>query len=291
MKLYARDSVLDLSSIHVMGILNMTPDSFFDGGKYNSSISKALKHVNKMIDAGATIIDVGGESTRPGASEISVEEELDRVVPIVSAIASRFEIWISIDTSRPEVMRETAHSGVHLINDIRALQLPGALQAAADINLPICLVHNMQGPHKTMQQHAPISLKNIFREIDDFFATRIASCEKAGIKKNKLLIDPGFGFGKTVDENYQLLAHLTYLHHFGLPLLVGISRKSMINQILQVSPIKSLIGSITGTIIAALQGVHILRVHDVQATIEAMRIIQATLAASTALEEDIILSG
>ncbi|WWO99051.1 MAG: dihydropteroate synthase [Candidatus Dasytiphilus stammeri] len=276
MKLYARDSVLDLSSIHVMGILNMTPDSFFDGGKYNSSLSKALKHVNEMISAGATIIDIGGESTRPGASEISVEEELDRVVPIVSAIASRFEIWISIDTSRPEVMRETAQYGVHLINDIRALQLPGALQAAAEIKLPICLVH-MQGQPKTMQ-HAPI-YKNIFMEIDKFFAKRIASCEKAGIKKNQLLIDPGFGFGKTVDHNYQLLAYLTHLHHFGLPLLVGISRKSMINQILQVSPLKSLIGSVTGTIIAALQGVHILRVHDVKATIEAMRIIQVTLAA------------
>ncbi|WWP01832.1 MAG: dihydropteroate synthase [Candidatus Dasytiphilus stammeri] len=280
MKLYARDSVLDLSSIHVMGILNMTPDSFFDGGKYNSSLSKALKHVNEMIGAGATIIDIGGESTRPGASEISVEEELDRVVPIISAIASRFEIWISIDTSRPEVMRETAQSGVHLINDIRALQLPGALQAAAEIKLPICLMH-MQGQPKNMQ-HAP-RYTNIFMEIDNFFATRIASCEKAGIKNNQLLIDPGFGFGKTVDHNYQLLAHLTHLHHFGLPLLVGISRKSMINKILQVSPLKSLIGSVTGTIIAALQGVHILRVHDVKATIEAMRIIQVTLAAQAAL--------
>lgn len=275
MKLYARDSVLDLSHPHVMGILNVTPDSFSDGGKHNDLV-QALTHANEMINAGATIIDVGGESTRPGAQDVSVAEELDRVIPVVEAIAQRFEVWISVDTSKPEVIRESARAGAHIINDIRSLQEPGALEAAAATGLPVCLMH-MQGEPKTMQQ-AP-HYQNILREVDEFFVQQIARCEGAGIPKSQLLLDPGFGFGKNLSHNYQLLAHLSDYHHFGLPLLVGMSRKSMIGQLLNVGPTQRLTGSIACAVIAAMQGAHILRVHDVKETVEAMRVVEATRSA------------
>lgn len=275
MKLYARDSVLDLSHPHVMGILNVTPDSFSDGGKHNELI-QALTHANEMINAGATIIDVGGESTRPGAADVSVEQELERVIPVVEAIAQRFEVWISVDTSKPEVIRESARVGVHIINDIRSLQEPGALEAAAETGLPVCLMH-MQGEPKTMQQ-AP-QYQNVLRDVDEFFVEHIARCEAAGIKKSQLLLDPGFGFGKNLSHNYQLLAHLADYHHFGLPLLVGMSRKSMIGQLLNVGPSQRLTGSLACAVIAAMQGAHILRVHDVKETVEAMRVVEATQSA------------
>lgn len=275
MKLYARDSVLDLSHPHVMGILNVTPDSFSDGGKHNELI-QALTHVNEMINAGATIIDVGGESTRPGAADVSVEQELERVIPVVEAIAQRFEVWISVDTSKPEVIRESARVGAHIINDIRSLQEPGALEAAAETGLPVCLMH-MQGEPKTMQQ-AP-QYQNVLRDVDEFFVEHIARCEAAGIKKSQLLLDPGFGFGKNLSHNYQLLAHLADYHHFGLPLLVGMSRKSMIGQLLNVGPSQRLTGSLACAVIAAMQGAHILRVHDVKETVEAMRVVEATQSA------------
>lgn len=275
MKLYARDSVLDLSHPHVMGILNVTPDSFSDGGKHNELI-QALTHANEMINAGATIIDVGGESTRPGAVEVSVQQELDRVMPVVEAIAQRFEVWISVDTSKPDVIRESARAGAHIINDIRSLQEPGALAAAAETDLPVCLMH-MQGEPKTMQQ-AP-QYQNILQDVDAFFVEHIARCEAAGIKKSQLLLDPGFGFGKNLSHNYQLLAHLADYHHFGLPLLVGMSRKSMVGQLLNVGPSQRLTGSLACAVIAAMQGAHILRVHDVKETVEAMRVVEATQSA------------
>lgn len=275
MKLYARDSVLDLSHPHVMGILNVTPDSFSDGGKHNELI-QALTHANEMINAGATIIDVGGESTRPGAVEVSVQQELDRVMPVVEAIAQRFEVWISVDTSKPDVIRESARAGAHIINDIRSLQEPGALAAAAETGLPVCLMH-MQGEPKTMQ-HAP-QYQNILQDVDAFFVEHIARCEAAGIKKSQLLLDPGFGFGKNLSHNYQLLAHLADYHHFGLPLLVGMSRKSMVGQLLNVGPSQRLTGSLACAVIAAMQGAHILRVHDVKETVEAMRVVEATQSA------------
>jgi len=275
MKLYARDSVLDLSHPHVMGILNVTPDSFSDGGRHNELI-QALTHANEMINAGATIIDIGGESTRPGAADVSVEQELDRVIPVVEAIAQRFEVWISVDTSKPDVIRESARAGAHIINDIRSLQEPGALEAAAATGLPVCLMH-MQGEPKTMQQ-AP-HYQDILRDVEDFFVRQIERCEAAGIKKSQLLLDPGFGFGKNLKHNYQLLAHLADYHHFGLPLLVGMSRKSMIGQLLNVGPTQRLTGSIACAVIAAMQGAHILRVHDVKETVEAMRVVEATQSA------------
>ena len=190
MKLVAQGSTLDLSHPHVMGILNVTPDSFSDGGAHNSLV-EAVKHANLMINAGATIIDIGGESTRPGAAEVSVEEELARVIPVVEAIAQRFEVWISVDTSKPEVIRESARAGAHIINDIRSLTEPGALQAAAETGLPVCLMH-MQGQPKTMQE-AP-KYEDVFADVERFFAEHIVRCEQAGIAKEKLLLDPGFGF-------------------------------------------------------------------------------------------------
>ncbi len=275
MKLYARESMLDLSYPQVMGILNVTPDSFSDGGKHNDLI-QALTHANEMINAGATIIDVGGESTRPGAVDVSTEQELARVIPVVEAIAQRFEVWISVDTSKPEVIREAARAGAHIINDIRSLQEPGALEAAAATGLPVCLMH-MQGEPKTMQQSP--QYQNILRDVDDFFVAQIARCEAAGIKKSQLLLDPGFGFGKNLTHNYQLLAHLSDYHHFGLPLLVGMSRKSMIGQLLNVGPSQRLTGSLACAVIAAMQGAQILRVHDVKETVEALRIVEATQSA------------
>ncbi|MBN9928307.1 dihydropteroate synthase [Pantoea agglomerans] len=272
MKLFARDSHLDLSFPHVMGILNVTPDSFSDGGKHNALVD-ALTHTNEMVNAGATIIDVGGESTRPGADEVSVEEELERVVPVIDAIAQRFEVWISVDTSKADVIREAARVGAHIINDVRSLSEPGALEAAAATGLPVCLMH-MQGEPRTMQQ-APV-YENILSEVDTYFAQQIARCEAAGIKKERLILDPGFGFGKNLSHNYELLAHLGDFHHFGLPLLVGMSRKSMIGQLLNVGPSQRLTGSLSCAVIAAMQGAQIIRAHDVKETAEAMRVVEAT---------------
>ena len=272
MKLFARDSHLDLSFPHVMGILNVTPDSFSDGGKHNALVD-ALTHTNEMVNAGATIIDVGGESTRPGADEVSVEEELERVIPVIDAIAQRFEVWISVDTSKAEVISEAARVGAHIINDVRSLSEPGALEAAAATDLPVCLMH-MQGEPRTMQQ-AP-AYDNILSEVDTYFAQQIARCEAAGIKKERLILDPGFGFGKNLSHNYELLAHLSDFHHHGLPLLVGMSRKSMIGQLLNVGPAQRLTGSLSCAVIAAMQGAQIIRVHDVKETVEAMRIVEAT---------------
>ena len=275
MKLVAQGSTLDLSHPHVMGILNVTPDSFSDGGTHNTLV-EAVKHANLMINAGATIIDIGGESTRPGAADVSVEEELARVIPTVEAIAQRFEVWISVDTSKPEVIRESARVGAHIINDIRSLTEPGALEAAAETGLPVCLMH-MQGQPKTMQD-AP-KYADVFADVERFFVEHIVRCERAGIAKDKLLLDPGFGFGKNLSHNYELLARLGEFHHFGLPLLVGMSRKSMVGQLLNVGPNERLNGSLACAVIAAMQGAQIIRVHDVKETVEALRVVEATLAA------------
>ncbi|WP_201208547.1 dihydropteroate synthase [Klebsiella michiganensis] len=275
MKLVAQGSTLDLSHPHVMGILNVTPDSFSDGGTHNTLV-EAVKHANLMINAGATIIDIGGESTRPGAADVSVEEELARVIPTVEAIAQRFEVWISVDTSKPEVIRESARVGAHIINDIRSLTEPGALEAAAETGLPVCLMH-MQGQPKSMQD-AP-KYADVFADVERFFIEHIVRCERAGIAKDKLLLDPGFGFGKNLSHNYELLARLGEFHHFGLPLLVGMSRKSMVGQLLNVGPTERLNGSLACAVIAAMQGAQIIRVHDVKETVEALRVVEATLAA------------
>ncbi|WP_413728889.1 dihydropteroate synthase [Sodalis sp. RH22] len=279
MQLQLGQRVLDLGSPQVMGILNVTPDSFSDGGKYRR-LDAALAHAQAMVAAGATLIDIGGESTRPGAAPVSDQEEADRVLPVVSALAQRLDVAISVDTSRALVMRESAAAGAHLINDIRALRDPGALEAARDSGLPVCLMH-MQGEPRSMQQ-AP-HYDDVLTEVDRFFAGRIADCVAAGIPKNKLLLDPGFGFGKDLAHNYRLLARVGDYHHFGLPLLVGMSRKSMIGQLTQAPAEQRVIGSVACAVIAAMQGAQIIRVHDVKATVEAMQIVTATLLAKESL--------
>ncbi|CAI1007544.1 MAG: dihydropteroate synthase [Serratia proteamaculans] len=275
MQLTVRDTTFDLSHPRVMGILNVTPDSFSDGGQHNS-LNQALLHAHALISAGATMIDVGGESTRPGAAEVSEEEEIARVVPVVEAIARRFEVFISVDTSKAGVIRESALAGAHLINDVRSLQEPGALAAAVETGLPVCLMH-MQGEPRTMQQ-AP-HYDDLIGNVNAFFQRHIERCNAAGITNQKLLLDPGFGFGKNLAHNYQLLARLSEFHHFGLPLLVGMSRKSMIGQLLNVPPEQRVIGSVACAVIAAMQGAQIVRVHDVKETVEAMRVVEATLSA------------
>lgn len=271
MKLIIKGYTLDLSYTQVMGILNITPDSFFDGGLYNT-VSKAIDHVGKMIKYGANLIDIGGESTRPGSKKISDVEELERVIPIVSEIKKRFDIFISINTSSALVMYESAIIGAHMINDVRSLSSDEAMEFAKKSDLAICLMH-MQGTPQTMQYHPMYS--NVVYEINNFFSQQINRCELAGIKKNRLLIDPGFGFGKKTIHNYQLLSNLKYFHHFNLPLLVGVSRKSMINYDQDFDPKHKMIGSVACAAIAAMQGVHIVRVHDVKETVEALHIVRS----------------
>lgn len=275
MKLIARGRELNLSTPQVMGILNVTPDSFSDGGTHNS-LNDAVNHAAKLIADGASIIDIGGESTRPGASDVSIDEELQRVVPVVEAIRQRFDVWISVDTSKAQVMAESANVGASIINDIRSLQEPGALEAAAKTGLPVCIMH-MQGDPKTMQQSP--HYENVMIDIDHFLRENIQRCVDAGIEKNQIILDPGFGFGKNLAHNYQLLAHLSELHHFGLPILAGMSRKSMVGQLLNVPPQERVAGSVACAVIAAMQGAQIIRVHDVKETVDAMKVVQATLSA------------
>ncbi|MGF1785230.1 dihydropteroate synthase [Photobacterium swingsii] len=267
-----KDKTLDLSYSHAMGILNVTPDSFSDGGRFNQ-FDNALRHVERMLAAGVSIIDIGGESTRPGAADVSLAEELDRVIPVIEAIHQRFDCWISIDTSKAQVMTAAVNAGADLINDVRALQEPGALAAAAAANVPVCLMH-MQGQPRTMQ-HQP-SYENLLTDVSRFLAERIQACEQAGIAKEQLLLDPGYGFGKTIEHNYQLLAHLEQFHQFGLPLLVGMSRKSMVFKLLDKKPAECVAGSLACAAIAAMKGAQIIRVHDVEETVDVLKVCQMT---------------
>lgn len=257
----------------VMGILNATPDSFSDGGQFNS-VQAALVQAQGFYDAGAMFIDVGGESTRPGASEVSIDEELSRVIPIIEAINSNIDVVISIDTSKPQVMQEAVNAGASLINDVRALRLPGALETAAKLaqthNVPSCIMH-MKGNPKDMQDD-PLYL-NIVQEVTQFFELRIAQCVAAGFSYNQLMIDPGFGFGKTLDNNYQLLKHLASFAQFDMPLLSGTSRKSMIGNLLDKPTEQRLAGSITTATLAANAGASIIRAHDVEETMDVVKIV------------------
>ncbi|WP_394139682.1 dihydropteroate synthase [Vibrio chagasii] len=270
MILKANNKTLVLDRPHVMGILNVTPDSFSDGGKFNS-LDNALQQAERMIQAGVSIIDIGGESTRPGAPDVSLEEELARVIPAIKAIRAKFDVWISIDTSKAEVMRQAVEAGADLINDVRALQEPGALQVAADANVPICLMH-MKGQPRTMQANP--SYDDVLQDVEAFLQERVEACEAVGISKEKLILDPGFGFGKTIEHNYHLLAHLEKFHSLGLPVLAGMSRKSMIFKLLDKVPADCMVASVTCATIAAMKGAQIIRVHDVEETLEAMKIIE-----------------
>ena len=268
MLLHSKGRSLDLSRPQVMGILNVTPDSFSDGSRYQQ-LDVALRHASQMVQAGATLIDIGGESTRPGAAEVPLEQELERVVPVVERLAAELDVWLSVDTYKAEVMRAAMAAGAHLINDIRALEAPGALAAAAEAQVPVCLMH-MQGAPRTMQQ-AP-HYENLLGEVHAYFAQRIAACVAAGIPRERLILDPGFGFGKTLDQNYELLAHLDEFADFRLPLLVGMSRKSMVGQLLERPVEARLAGSLALALYASRRGAHIIRVHDVQETVDALRI-------------------
>ena len=268
MLLHSKGRSLDLSRPQVMGILNVTPDSFSDGSRYQQ-LDVALRHASQMVQAGATLIDIGGESTRPGAAEVPLEQELERVVPVVERLAAELDVWLSVDTYKAEVMRAAMAAGAHLINDIRALEGPGALAAAAEAQVPVCLMH-MQGAPRTMQQ-AP-HYENLLGEVHAYFAQRIAACVAAGIPRESLILDPGFGFGKTLDQNYELLARLDEFADFQLPLLVGMSRKSMVGQLLERPVEARLAGSLALALYASRRGAHIIRVHDVQETVDALRI-------------------
>jgi dihydropteroate synthase len=260
------------SSPQVMGILNVTPDSFSDGGKF-ATFDKALAQVEQMILDGADIIDIGGESTRPGAVEVSEKDELVRVIPLLKAIKSNFDIKVSIDTSKAEVMSQAIAHGADIINDVRALQNEGCLAVLAQSDVPVCLMH-MQGLPRSMQYNPQYD--EIIGDIKQFFINRISVCEQAGIKRERLILDPGFGFGKTLEQNYQLLAQLNQFNDLGLPLLSGTSRKSMIGNLLARNVDERLAGSITTAIIATQQNASIIRVHDIKETVDALKVLSMT---------------
>ena len=268
----ARGRVLELSEPVIMGIVNVTPDSFSDGGQFFNTTA-ALNHAMQLLDEGATILDIGGESTRPGAPDVSLEDELQRVIPLINAIREQSDCVISIDTSKAEVMRQAIEAGADIVNDVRALQEPGAIEVVAQYpDVVVCLMH-MQGQPRSMQ-NAP-HYDDLASEINDFFNQRIAACEAAGIKQSQLILDPGFGFGKTLKHNYQILAQLNDYAQLGLPLLAGLSRKSMIGNLLNRDTKDRLAGSLAGALIAAQNGAHIIRVHDVKETADVLGVYQA----------------
>lgn len=263
--------VLDLAHAHVMGILNVTPDSFSDGGRF-SQLDAALRHAEAMVVAGATLIDVGGESTRPGARAVSPTEELERVAPIVERIHRELDVIISVDTSTPAVMRETARLGAGLINDVRSLRRDGALDAAAATGLPVCLMH-MLGEPGTMQNDPHYD--DVTRAVSEFLAERLDQCAAAGIPAERIILDPGFGFAKTLAHNLSLFKHMEALHALGRPLLVGVSRKSMIGNALGRPVGERLYGGLALAALALAKGARILRVHDVAETMDVVRMIAA----------------
>jgi dihydropteroate synthase len=267
--------VLDLSRTHVMGILNITPDSFSDGGRF-AQRDLALRHAESMMLAGATLIDVGGESTRPGARSVSSVEELERVAPIVEAINAELDVIISVDTSTPAVIRETARLGAGLINDVRSLRRDGALDAAVATGLPVCLMH-MRGEPTDMQNDPRYT--DLVNDVTGFLRERMEQCVTAGIPVEKIILDPGFGFAKNLEHNLSLFKHLESLHTLGRPLLVGVSRKSMIGKVLDKPVDQRLHGALALAALAMVKGAKILRVHDVPETVDVVRMIAAVESA------------
>jgi dihydropteroate synthase len=259
-----------LSKVKVMGILNVTPDSFSDGGQF-TCFDTALKQVEQMIEDGVDIIDIGGESTRPGAVDVSVKDEIVRVIPLLKAIKSRFNINVSIDTSKSEVMSEAIIYGADMINDVRALQNNGCLDIVAQSDIGVCLMH-MQGMPRTMQENPQYN--DIIDDILEFFMQRIKECEQSGISKERLILDPGFGFGKTLAHNYEVLAKLDQFKALGLPVLAGVSRKSMIGNLLNRDVNERLAGSLAAAIVAVQQGANIIRVHDVRESVDVINVLK-----------------
>ncbi len=279
------DHVIDLSVPAVMGIVNATPDSFSDGGRLASgasagfkvSVDKALALADRMLQQGAALLDVGGESTRPGAASLSAQEELDRVIPVIEAIRARLDIAISVDTSTPVVMVEAIAAGAGLVNDVRALRRPGALAAVAGLDVAICLMH-MRGEPGTMQQD--VQYEDVVAQVRAFLAERVDICIGHGIARSRLLVDPGFGFGKSVEQNYRLLRELSQFQGLGLPLLVGMSRKSMLGAVTGRPVDERIHAGVAASVLALQGGAAIIRTHDVAPVVDAIRVHRAWSGAS-----------
>lgn len=271
------EHLIDLSVPVVMGIVNATPDSFSDGGRlaasasagFQVSVDKALALAARMLDEGAAIIDVGGESTRPGAASLSEQEELDRVIPVIQAIRSRLDIAVSVDTSTPAVMLEAVAAGAGLVNDVRALRRPGALAAVAGLDVAICLMH-MRGEPDTMQRD--VQYDDVVAEVIAFLAERVAACTECDIARSRIVLDPGFGFGKSVEHNFELLRQLPQLQCLGLPLLVGMSRKSMLGAVTGRPVDQRVHAGVAASVLALQGGAAIIRTHDVAPVIDAIRV-------------------
>lgn len=259
---------LDLSAPRIMGILNVTPDSFSDGGKFFSP-DAALKQALKLVEDGADILDIGGESTRPGSEVVPVQQEIDRVAPVIEAISAEIDVPISIDTMKAEVMRAAVAAGAGLINDVNALRSDNALETAVALGVPVCLMH-MQGTPQTMQNEPHYA--DVVKEVEQFLLERVAVCEKAGIKPEQIMLDPGFGFGKRARHNLRLMKHLSQLTALPYPVLVGVSRKSIIGDMLKVSVNERLAGSLSLASIAVWQGAKLIRTHDVKQTAQAVKL-------------------
>ena len=259
-----------------MGVLNVTPDSFSDGGQYRDP-QAARRQAEKMAADGAVIIDIGGESTRPGADDVSEQEELDRVMPVIETVLAAVELPISIDTSKAEVMREAVAQGAAIVNDVYALQGSGALAAVAELEVPVCLMH-MQGLPRTMQQDP--QYEDVATEVTTFLAARVAECVAAGIAEDRIIVDPGFGFGKTHAHNVELLANLRQLQELGKPVLVGLSRKSTLGELTGRKIDARLPASIAAAVVAVTHGAQIIRAHEVQETVDALKVASAVMDSS-----------
>ncbi len=277
MQLLCRDRVLDLAEPVVMGVLNVTPDSFSDGGRY-VELSSAVERGLRMAEEGAGIIDVGGESTRPGAAPVDAGEELERVLPVIERLAARLPVPISVDTSKPEVMRAAVAAGAGLINDVRALEAPGALEAAAESGAAVCLMH-MRGDPRSMQDDPRYG--DVVEEVRRYLAARIEACRGAGIGTARICVDPGIGFGKRPEHNLALLAALDRLADPAFPVLVGVSRKSLVGIITGRPAGERLAGSIAFAALSVMRGAAIVRAHDVAATVDAVKVASALGRAAT----------
>lgn len=262
---------LDLSRAQVMGVLNVTPDSFSDGGRFDS-LDAAVAQASGMLLDGATIIDVGGESTRPGAAKVSVQEELDRVCPVVEKIMSELDVIVSVDTSTPEVMRAALNLGAGMINDVRAFERPGAIDAVAETNAMLCVMH-MQGDPQTMQENP--NYTSVVEDVCAYLDSRAAVLQENGVSSERIVMDPGFGFGKALEHNLALLNQLHKIADRGYVVLAGLSRKSMLGAILDKPVDQRLQGSVAAAVIAAYQGAKIIRVHDVAETVDALKVVDA----------------
>ena len=263
---------LNLNRPHVMGIVNVTPDSFSDGGDY-ASAEKAVAHALELVAQGADILDIGGESTRPGATPVGLDEELERVIPVIEKLSKLSNVPLSIDTYKPEVMRAAIDAGADIVNDVRALQESGALEVVANSDVGVCLMH-MQGLPQTMQQDP--QYVDVVAEVTEFLRARSVEAMQAGIENKRIVLDPGFGFGKRTAHNIALIQHLEKIADLGLPLLVGLSRKSVLGKVLVADDVNArLYASLAASVISAMKGAHIIRVHDVRATVDALKVVVA----------------